>query len=268
MKKQSNESPALSDNRKQFVKHLNNFAAYGYSKYTVWSDFLHIAAISLANNCDPYHTVTSQKIFEEREETYKHIIGKYKPQAQELFADMYATLVKELSTYPPGSFTDVLGELFMELEFGDEWKGQFFTPQYVSDLCGRITVDEPELKRKGYVTLNEPCQGGGSMILGVANAISNLGYNPQKTLLTIANDLDERSVHMCFIQLSLYGLPAIVLRQNTLTLETFGDAWVTPMFIFDAWTFKARRFFRQSPAEEPKVEPPIAEPAFEQLSLF
>lgn len=276
-KKKSKQVPDSTEYRKQFVKLLNEFNAYGYNRFNVWSDFLHVAAISLAN-VDIYHIITPKKIFDEREESYKRVIDKYKPACQELFPKMLVTLVNEMSTYKPGYLVDVLGELFHSMELHNEWAGQFFTPQTVADFMGMITVNDAaaikaQLDERGYIVVNEPSCGGGANIIGVANGLSKIEVNPQKTLLTIANDIDERCVWMCFIQCSLYGLPAIIYQQNTLTQETFGSPWVTPAFLYDAWHIKARRFFKDEPQEvstpppikSTPIEPPVE---FGQLSLF
>lgn len=36
--------------------------------------------------------------------------------------------------------SDVLGEVYMELELGNKWKGQFFTPYHVSQAMASVTL--------------------------------------------------------------------------------------------------------------------------------
>lgn len=43
----------------------------------------------------------------------------------------------------------------------------------------------------------------------------------------VAQDIDIRCVWMAYIQLSLYGIPAMVIHGNTLTMEEW-DRWYTP----------------------------------------
>lgn len=43
----------------------------------------------------------------------------------------------------------------------------------------------------------------------------------------VAQDIDIRRVWMAYIQLSLYGIPAMVIHGNTLTMEEW-DRWYTP----------------------------------------
>lgn len=210
--------------RKNFVKLLNKFNAYGYSRWNVFTDFLQMSAISLAN-CDRYCLANSKATVDEREEQYKRTIGKYKPEVQNLFAEMFAQIVLEAESYCPNQLTDVLGELFHELNFQDKWKAQCFTPQSVCDMTGMMTLEantaKSAIEAKGFLTVNEPCCGGGAMLLGAANAMSKLGLNPQKQMLIVANDIDERCVHMCFIQLSLYGLARDSLSAEHVDARTF-----------------------------------------------
>ena len=276
-KKPAKTIQGLSEHRKKFVKLLNNFNAYGYSRFNVFNDFLHMAATSIANSSDPYYLANAKTTVDAREEEYKNVIGRYKPECQNYFGEMLAALVLEMETYCPDHWTDVLGELFMELGFSDEWKGQCFTPQSVCDMMGLISFDvgktQSLIDEKGFVTVNDGAVGAGAIIFGAANGMRRNGFNPQKQMLAVVNDIDERCVWMCYIQLSLYGLPAIVLRKNTLTLETYDAPWYTPMFIADGWTIKARRAFWTAEPVKAKIvdeKPTAIEPEVQvgQLSLF
>ena len=150
---------------------------------------------------------------------------------------MFAELVLEMENHSE-HLVDVLGELYQELNFNDEWKGQFFTPQPVSDLMGRLAFNDKAYKEKGYITVHEPCCGGGSIIYGFANAMRDAGLNYQKDSLIFANDIDERCVFMTYIQCSLYGIPAIVQQKDELQDKVLGDAWFTPMFVLYSWRWK------------------------------
>lgn len=63
-----------------------------------------------------------------------------------------------------------------------------------------------------------------SVPFGQCNTVRNL------TIVTItffvAQDIDIRRVWMAYIQLSLYGIPAMVIHGNTLTMEEW-DRWYT-----------------------------------------
>ena len=42
---------------------------------------------------------------------------------------------------------------------------------------------------------------------------------------------------MTYLQLSLYGIPAVVIHGNTITQEQW-SIWYTPIYILDRWMFK------------------------------
>lgn len=232
-----------SEHRKNIAKCID-FIGRKHSRWKVFNDFLAIAAISISNNCDPYHIATSAEIWNEREKRYLEIINKYDKREQKLFLSMFVELVKELQSYCPDKesahLTDVLGELFHELDFNDAWKGQFFTPQCVCDMMAQMSLGDGEshkkiIAEKNYFTVNEPCCGGGAIIYGLANAMNKIGLNYNKEVLVFAGDIDERCVFMTYIQCSLYGIPAIVQQKNSLSNEILSPSWFTPLFILYSW---------------------------------
>ena len=132
-------------------------------------------------------------------------------------------------------YQDVLGEIFHEFNLNDQKGGQVFTPQHTGDLMGAVGLTEEiiqsEIKHNGFIKIREPCCGSGAITLGALNGLLELGINPNYQSLVIASDLDERCVLMSYIQLSLYGIPAIVFQQNAITDEIYSEKWYTPMFI-------------------------------------
>ena len=140
-----------SEHRKNIAKCIE-FIGRKHSRWEVFSDFLAIAAISISNNCAPYYRAEEEKIRAEREKHYIEIIGKYDKHERMLFMSMFTELVEELQSYCSDKesvhLTDVLGELFHELNFNDAWKGQFFTPQNVCDLMGQIVIGDGKNYKK------------------------------------------------------------------------------------------------------------------------
>lgn len=181
------KTPAVKD----FIKHFEKLGTV-HSPFNVFSDFLAVSAISLSN---------AVNFNNDREQEYLRIINKYNAQERALFPKMLAAVVKEMQNDAP-RYRDVLGELFHELNLHDEWKAQFFTPQNVSDMIGLMNVEkaQEEVAKRGYVSAFEPCVGGGSMVLGLINAMFEVGLNPCKELFVTANDVDTRCVNMAYLQ--------------------------------------------------------------------
>lgn len=235
-----------------------------HSVWNVFTDFVELSAISLANAAD-----LRPEVWEKREKQYLATIGKYSPDEQKLFPEMFADLVEALEyelTWRNAP-ADVLGTLFHELELHNKYKGQFFTPQNVCDMMAEITFGDGTelLKDKPYISLCEPCCGSGAMVLGFARAMLEKDFNYCLQLVVEATDIDLKCVYMCYLQLSLYGIPAVVIHGNTLTLEEW-SRWYTPVYIMYGWDHrrKASGAVVQAPADTNVKQP--AEP--EQLSLF
>ena len=75
------------------------------------------------------------------------------------------------------------------------------------------------------------------MILSFAKALKCENINYQQQLLVIATDLSDICAYMTYIQLSLYGIPAIVYCGNTLTLES-NFKMETPLYFLQYWKFR------------------------------
>lgn len=208
-----------------------------HSVWDVFSDFVALGALCIANGADK-----KTDCWEKREKQYLDTISKYTPDEQKLFPQMFAELVLALEyelTWRNAP-TDVLGTLFHELELHNKYKGQFFTPQNVCDMMAQITLgdDDKLLNEKGFISLCEPCCGSGAMVLGFAGAMLEKDMNYCKQLVVLATDIDIKCVHMCYLQLSLYGIPAVVVHGNSLTVEEW-SRWFTPIYIMDGWAWKS-----------------------------
>lgn len=206
-----------------------------YSVWDVFSDFTALSALSIANSTKQ----GSKELWDAREAEYIKIIGKYSKEESAEFPIMLAelTLALEYESDIGGGPHDVLGEVFHALELHNKYKGQFFTPQSICEMMSEITLDkelDERIKENGYVTLCEPCCGSGAMILGFAKALKKRGYNYCSQLYAEAIDKDLRCVYMFYIQLSLYGIPAMVIHGNFLALETY-SCWATPLYIDNDW---------------------------------
>ena len=211
-------------------------AAYAVDTSKFVSDLFECGAIAISNAVD-----LAQK--DKREEKYLQIIRSYKPDQQkkltEIFAKVYALLASVV--YDDGKFNDNLGEIFMRCNLGNKNAGQFFTPYHISELMARVTIDETLVKEKiaddGILAINDPCCGGGGMIMAALEVLHDLGVNYARNCFIEANDVDLRCVHMTYLQLALAGVPAIVRHQNTLTRECW-SVWYTPAYLFQYLRFR------------------------------
>lgn len=211
--------------KEKFIELLGKTKGVNHSQ--VFNDFLKIAATSLANanSCD-------EVVRQEREEIFQKTIGCYDADTQKMFVDMFSELGLELKDcVSVNNYHDVLGEIFQKFNMDERKNGQVFTPKHIGNLMGELAFDKEtlhsEIQKNGYVTIIEPCCGSGTITLGALNTLSMLGINPSTQCRVIAYDLDERCVLMTYIQLSLYGIPAVVIQKDAISGESCGSAWQT-----------------------------------------
>jgi len=224
--------------------------------HKVFSDFCELAALAVSNSVDSVHR-------EVREARYMHIVGGYERDEVHRFAHLLTVLVDWLEC----GLDDCLGKLFMGLELGDSFKGQFFTPFEISRLMAGITFGgaREAIERQGFVTVNEPACGSGGMLLAVADVLQVQGINYQQAMHATAVDVDATAVHMTYLQLSLAHVPAIIVHGNSLSLAEWSH-WFTPAHIVGGWNFRLRAQRQHSAAAVLASEMPEAAPAVQDLA--
>ena len=151
----------IGESQKNIVKTMERLTGR-FSLWEIWQDFIIMSAISIANTVDtPFR--------DSREQTYLERSRKYSKQELDAFAEMLAEVVNALDNNPDQDF---LGELFMALDLGNEWKGQFFTPYSVCKMMSAITyADDTErrIEQQGWIGVSDPACGAGAMLIAFAN---------------------------------------------------------------------------------------------------
>ncbi|MEO0510821.1 MAG: N-6 DNA methylase [Verrucomicrobiota bacterium] len=182
------------------------------SSVTVFADFCRMVACALA--------------MQTREEEYFEAIKGYSKDELELLSKAMGLLVMETEKAP---FTDVLGTYYTEIGSRSSQKdrGEFYTPQHVSQLMAKITIDAKEIIERGIpITLNEPASGAGGMILAIAEEFAPeiVDGKPQgksyvDLLRVTCQDINPIAVDMCYINTTLWGIPAHIIQGNALSNE-------------------------------------------------
>lgn len=218
-----NRSPAWGE----FVRSFNRIAAHRH-RYEVFRDFVTMAAISMHNAIRKNPSL---------EDEYLRIVKCYERDQVTEFCKLLAKLVMLLDVEPQ----DVLGPLYMELELGNTQAGQFFTPHEISELIARMIYGE-ELKtlRKPFITLSEPACGAGGMVLAFVKVMLSHGHDPAKRLWVQCQDVDRTAALMCYLQLSLWNVPGVVIVGNTLAMEA-REVFYTPAHYLGLWEYRLRR---------------------------
>ena len=231
----------LQDSEKEFLK-LFDKLTYSRSAWQVWEDLMTVMACSISNAVDR----TPNK-FKKREEQYERAIKNLG--GIEIPAQMLGIITMALEQNPDQDF---LGKLYMSLNLGSHWKGQFFTPYNICQMMAEINFGEgtqEEVEKKGYISVYDPCVGAGAMLIAAANTMKKVKINYQTNAIFVGQDIDRIVAMMAYIQLSLIGCPGYIIIGNSLTNPPTGhilfpqdtegqEVWITPMFITDIWTMK------------------------------
>lgn len=222
--------PTIND----IIKLLDK-GSYKVEMHELLSDVFQCGAIAISNKFD-------MRQAKEREETYLSIIKKYDKDTQQLMTEILAKIYILLSSQIDMGFNDYLGELYMLSETSNSKAGQFFTPYSVSKVCAEACIDEKTvneyIEKDKIIKLNEPACGSAGMIIAAVDVLYNkYKFNYSRNLFVECSDIDQRCVHMTYLQLSLIGVPAIVYQRDTLTMKTW-QKWETPTYIMQYLRFK------------------------------
>ena len=193
--------------KKKIIKAIQSLSGR-YAPYNVFSDWIEMCALAIQNSCCLVHG----KLWQQREDLFLGIKAKYSEEEFSMMAQMFVWLGDALTE----NMSDVLGEIYMEAGMGSKYTGQFFTPFHLSELCARLDIVPEQLPETGKIYLNEPSCGGGGMVIAACKVLHEAGFDYQRRLEVVAQDLDWKGVYMTYLQLSLIGCRAIVVQGDTL----------------------------------------------------
>lgn len=202
-------------------------------RWEVFSDFLSLAASEL----DMARIRTPESM-----EHCRKICARYEASDIANMQEMFCLMVCALEA----KFHDFLGWIFMELELGDNFRGQYFTPYSVQCLMARMLMPgvRGTIRREGIATVSDPACGAAGMLIAYAECLLEADINPSMHLFGSCIDIDPVAADMAYIQLSLLGIAAEVVTGNTLTMR-FNRVRYTPVYYlneFEKRLAEQRRF--------------------------
>lgn len=217
---------------KEFISEISNIKSV--HPWIAYSDFMEVSVCTLKK---PFEYIYDENI----DNKFLSVLKKNNDKEKEIFPKLLGIFISLMDIEASkGFFTDIAGKIFHLLNAENKRTGQFFTPSNLGYLTASVmdrNIIKKTIDEQGYIVINEPACGSGSLILGLATLMLELGYNPQKQLFIRATDIDKRCVDMCFNQLSYYGLSAVIVHGNTLTQEEW-DKLYTPFYLL----FNSRQF--------------------------
>ena len=205
----------MQGTEKEFLDVFNQMC-YTRSSWQVWADVMSAIACSLSNAVDK-----TPERYEAREKEYEQCIKRLG--SVELPAKLMAIITAALTINPEQDF---LGAMYMKLNLGNHWKGQFFTPYSLCQCMAEISLgqdENTEIKSKGYLSVNDPACGAGATLLAAANTFRKRGIDYQRDVLFVGQDIDRVVGQMRYIQMSLLGCPGYVVIADSLTNPVCGS---------------------------------------------
>jgi len=207
---------------KTFIKKLSSLEP-SKSPSEKFRDFIELAYCAYAK---PMAAPEDKEMLEAR---YMQIVGTYRDKdAVRAYPELVALVFDGVQS------CDFLGAVAGELGALNSAQGQFFTPFEVSRMMSEMTIGthETTIQERGYLTVQEPAAGAGGMILALAQTMQRRGYDPASQLFVCAIDISAQCFWMTYLQLTLAGIPAQVIRGNSLSLEVFETAWTAATIPF------------------------------------
>ena len=242
---------------------VRTFHGLGYGRtalYTVFTDWVECAACALSNRIYP-------DAYEKREKRYLDIISKYDADVKHTFGELLGQVILAAEACRLAGKLDLLAQLYIALELERKQIGQYFTPWSICEMMARINCGPPEqlqseVAAKGYITFMDPCCGAGTMLLACAAYATDCGILPEQIHFT-GIDIDPTCVRLCFLQFALYGLPALIIEGNAISMK-LDEYWPTARHISGAWSARlnAAKTIATSEEKDPVIDrPPSVHPA-------
>lgn len=250
-----------NDFEKDFVGVIDKLS-YNRQKWEVWQDLISVMACSISIAVDRVPG-RFQKRAKEFQDALERLGGP------ELPGKAYDAVIDALEQNPDQDF---LGSMYMRLELGNHWTGQFFTPYCVSKMMAQITLQgmKSYVEANGWASIHDPCIDGGAMMIAAANIAHEKKIDYQGHLLFVGQDIDPIVGKMAYIQLSLLGCPGYIVVADSISNPLTGDPlmptekpnqdfWYTPLYFTDIWMGRRQvrmmdRFLESISAEKPKKQ--------------
>lgn len=229
---------ATKSEYKEIVKLYNQLVG-AHQLWELWQDSMTMFALSISNAVDG-------RFREKREAEYMAIAQKYTREEMQVFPMILGEIVMQLEANPE---QDLLGDLYMRLDLGSHWHGQFFTPYNVCAMMASTQLGQQDytIDNVKPITVCDCACGGGALLIAAAHefrkAIQHTGLNAQHYISLYAQDLSQVAAMMCYVQLSLQGFAGKVKIGDSLLhphveQDNGADIWYTPMWFSDVWTLR------------------------------
>lgn len=126
--------------------------------------------------------------------------------------------MNELLAQATLNYEDILGLVYMRLQYGDARKGQFFTPYTVARAMAEMSSlhhFSPPGPGEGPLVIGDPCCGSGILLLAAMEVIER--QHPEAlddgSVLFFGADIDPTCVTMARVNIDIHRLGAYIRRE-------------------------------------------------------
>jgi len=179
---------------KGILEALESILRHGYNSYDILNDWLDLMLYALQGD-DPHYLEIVRKYKNDRPKGEREI---------DYFCKAFALLQLEMQK----TNDDVLGQIYMEWNMSNKYRGQFFTPKHVASMMATM------LNPKGRVL--DPCCGSGVMLVEAIKVMDNVTINDSSFY---GQDIDITCVKMCALNLLFFNVNGYVIWGDSLLLE-------------------------------------------------
>lgn len=179
---------------KDILKCLEAILHRGYSSFTIFNDWLDLMLYALQRDDPPYLEIVRK--YKNNQEQGKREI--------DYFSKAFALLMLEIQK----TNDDILGQVYMEWNMSNKYRGQFFTPKHVASMMAKC------LNPKGRII--DPCCGSGVMLVEAIKTMDNETLNNS---LICGQDIDITCVKMCALNLLFFNVNGYVVWGDSLLME-------------------------------------------------
>lgn len=199
----------MADRKKEFIRLING-AARRTSVMDAFGDAVHLMALSLWAPLAPNRAAV--------EADYGATRRKYADGDLDAFARALKLVVEELEE----TRKEFLGAILERIGAANKAGGQFLTPRAVGAAMALAEADECA---RGHVPgevirIGDMACGASVLLVEMAERLIACGV-PQRDILVIAGDVDQRACDMSYVELTLLGYAAKVEHRDALAASDY-----------------------------------------------
>lgn len=178
----------------EILAQLERIVALGYSAYGIFDDWLDLMLWALQRN----------------DKEYLKVVHKYRNTAPEgkREIDFFCRAFGLLLALMKETNNEILGELYMQWNMANKFRGQFFTPKNIATMMANLIYP--------HGNILDPACGAGILLV---EAIKTMTNEQLDAAVFYAQDIDLTCVTMCALNLCFFNVNDYIIWGDTIRYE-------------------------------------------------